>query len=413
MGLRGEMIKTPIYLDNHATTRCDPRVLEAMLPYFCEEFGNAASVTHSFGERARDAVESARETIAAALGIDPKEVIFTSGATESNNLAILGVGRRLSPGSHLVTSAIEHPSVLEPLEKLAAEGHELTVVPPVPQGQPQAGRILAEAVREALRPNTRLVCVMAANNEMGSLQPVEEIAAICRERGIIFHVDAVQALGKVPVREMLKDVDLVSLSAHKVYGPKGIGALVVRRRRPVIKLEPLLYGGGHERGLRSGTLNVPAIVGFAKAVALALEELPAEMTRIRRLRDLFFELLREELGDRVQLNGPALDRPEWRLPGNLNVRFPGVEGQTLLLHMPELALSSGSACSSADPRPSHVLLALGLSEAEARASIRIGIGRFNTEEEVRFAAATITRTVQHLLEQQTELNGRSRSAASS
>lgn len=402
------MIKTPIYLDNHATTRCDPRVLEAMLPYFCEEFGNAASVTHSFGERARDAVESARETIAAALGTDPKEVIFTSGATESNNLAILGVGRRLPPGSHLVTSAIEHPSVLEPLEKLVAQGHELTVVSPVPQGQPQAGRVLAEAIREALRPNTRLVSVMAANNEIGSLQPVPEIAAICRERGIIFHVDAVQALGKVPVGDLLKDVDLVSLSAHKVYGPKGVGALVVRRRRPVIKLEPLLYGGGHERGLRSGTLNVPGIVGFAKAVALALEELPAEMARIRRLRDLLFELLREGLGDRVQLNGPALDPPEWRLPGNLNVRFPGVEGETLLLHMPELALSSGSACSSADPRPSHVLLALGLSEAEARASIRVGIGRFNTEEEIRFAAATIIRTVHRLLEEQTQLDGRLR-----
>lgn len=402
------MIKTPIYLDNHATTRCDPRVLEAMLPYFCEEFGNAASVTHSFGERARDAVESARETIAAALGSDPKEVIFTSGATESNNLAILGVGRRLPPGSHLVTSAIEHPSVLEPLEKLVAQGHELTVVSPVPQGHPQAGRVLAEAIREALRPNTRLVSVMAANNEIGSLQPVPEIAAICRERGIIFHVDAVQALGKVPVGDLLKDVDLVSLSAHKVYGPKGVGALVVRRRRPVIKLEPLLYGGGHERGLRSGTLNVPGIVGFAKAVALALEELPAEMARIRRLRDLLFELLREGLGDRVQLNGPALDPPEWRLPGNLNVRFPGVEGETLLLHMPELALSSGSACSSADPRPSHVLLALGLSEAEARASIRVGIGRFNTEEEIRFAAATIIRTVHRLLEEQTQLDGRLR-----
>lgn len=399
------MVQTPIYLDNHATTRCDPRVFEAMRPYFCEEYGNAASITHGFGERARDAVESARQVIAAAVGADPREVIFTSGATESNNLAIFGVVRRLPQGSHLITSAIEHPSVLEPFEKLASEGYELTVVKPMPQGSPQAGRVLTEAVLEAMRPETRFVSIMVANNEIGSIQPIAEIAQICRQRGILLHADAVQALGKIPLHEVLKDVDMISLSAHKVYGPKGVGALVVRRRRPVIKLDPLILGGGHEKGWRSGTLNVPGIVGFAAAVALALEELPAEMNRLRQLRDRLFDLLCQELGDRVNLNGPALENPDWRLPGNLNVRFPGIEGETLLLHLPEVALSSGAACSSADPSPSHVLLALGLSEAEARSSIRFGIGRFNTPEEIEFVARRLSETVRNLLAQRAALDG--------
>ena len=402
------MVQTPIYLDNHATTRCDPRVRDVMLPYFCEEFGNAASITHVFGERAKDAVEKARETIAAAVDADPREVIFTSGATESNNLAILGVGRCLPPGSHLVASSIEHPSVLEPLQKLSEEGHTVTLVRPVQNGDPQAGRVLAESVEEALKPNTRLVSIMAANNEIGSLQPIREIAALCRERGIIFHVDAVQALGKVPLRDELRDADLISLSAHKVYGPKGVGALIVRRRQAGFKIQPLIYGGGHERGLRSGTLNVPGIVGFAHAVALALADLENEMVRLQQLRNLLFNLLKEQLGERVQLNGPDLSRPDWRLPGNLNVRFPGIEGETLLLHVPELALSSGSACSSADPRPSHVLLALGLSETEARASIRVGIGRFNTEEEIRYAADVLCSAVRQLVDLQSALEGWSR-----
>ncbi|HPU06876.1 MAG TPA: cysteine desulfurase family protein [Thermogutta sp.] len=389
------MATLPIYLDNHATTPCDPVVFEAMRPYFLEHFGNAAS-THSYGEAASAAVEESRAIIAGLLRIDPEEIIFTSGATESNNLAILGTARRLSSDSHFITTAIEHTSVLEPFRKLEKEGRHVTILPVRQRGDALAGCLDVERFRSALRPNTRFVSIMAANNEIGSIQPIEEIAQICRERGIWLHVDAAQALGKIPFDLRKWDVDLVSLSAHKVYGPKGIGALVVRRRNPPIRIEPLVYGGGHERGLRSGTLNVPGIVGFAKAVQLAYERMNEENERLCYLRNLMFELLQEALGPSIQLNGPALHLLEHRLAGNLNVQFTGIEAQTLLLHIPEVALSAGSACDAFDPQPSHVLLALGLSEAEARCSLRVGIGRFNTEDEIRRATELICRAVREL-----------------
>jgi len=389
------MVKSPIYLDNHATTPCDPLVFDAMRPYFCQEFGNAAS-THSFGEAASAAVEESRATIASAVKCDPDEVIFTSGATESNNLAILGVARRLPPDSHFITTAIEHTSVLEPFQKLRREGRHVTILSVRHNGDSRAGCLDVEQFTEALRPNTRFASVMAANNEVGSVQPIAEVVEICRKRGIWLHVDAAQALGKIALDVPTWDVDLLSLSAHKVYGPKGVGALVVRLRTPPIKLEPLVYGGGHERGLRSGTLNVPGIVGFAKAVQLANDRLLEERTRVGHLRNLLFQLLHDELGDAVRLNGPSLDMTDHRLPGNLNVRFPGIEAETLLLHVPELAMSAGSACDASDPTPSHVLLALGLTEAEARCSVRIGIGRFNTEDEIRRAAEIMCRAIKQL-----------------
>ncbi len=389
------MVTLPIYLDNHATTPCDPLVFEAMQPYFCEHFGNAAS-THSYGEAASTAVEESRAAIAGVIHADPDEIIFTSGATESNNLAILGTVRRLPGDSHLITTAIEHTSVLEPFRKLEKEGYHVTILPVRQRGHALAGCLDVELFRRALRPNTRFVSIMAANNEIGSIQPIGEIAQICREHGIWLHVDAAQALGKIPLDLRQWDVDLLSLSAHKVYGPKGIGALVVRRRNPPIRVEPLVYGGGHERGLRSGTLNVPGIVGFAKAVQLAHERMNEESKRIHYLRNLMFVLLQDTLGSSIQLNGPALHLSEYRLAGNLNVQFAGIEAQTLLLHIPEVALSAGSACDAIHPQPSHVLLALGLSEAEARCSLRVGIGRFNTEEEIRQATELICRAVREL-----------------
>ncbi|MGQ9504815.1 MAG: cysteine desulfurase family protein [Thermogutta sp.] len=389
------MGRPPIYLDNHATTPCDPQVFDAMRPYFLEAFGNAVSL-HYFGEVASVAVEESRAVIAAALGVHPDEIVFTSGATESNNLAILGAARRLPANCHFLTTAIEHTSVLEPFRKLQKEGRQVKILPVRDKADPRAGCLDVNQFLHALPPTTRFVSIMAANNEIGSVQPIGEIAQICRERGIWLHVDAAQALGKITFDLRHWDADLVSISAHKIYGPKGIGALVVRRRSPPIRLEPLFFGGGHERGLRSGTLNVPAIVGFAKAVQLAYACLDEERTRLAKLRNLMFELLRRELGDTVRLNGPELHLLEHRLPGNLNVHFSGIEAQTLLLHVPELAISTGSACDAADPSPSHVLLAIGLTEAEARCSVRIGIGRFNTEDDIRTASTMLCRAIQQL-----------------
>lgn len=389
------MGRVPIYLDNHATTPCDPQVFDAMRPYFCEIFGNAAS-HHTFGEAASSAIEKSRAVIAAALGVTPDEIVFTSGATESNNLAILGAARRLPRDSHFITTAIEHTSVLEPFRKLRKEGRDVTILPVRDKAHPLAGCVDIEQFRNAIRPTTRFVSIMAANNEIGSVQPIAEVAQICRKHGIWLHVDAAQAFGKIPLNLEQWDVDLLSISAHKIYGPKGIGALVVRRRGPPIRLEPLVFGGGHEHGLRSGTLNVPGIVGFAKAVELAVDRLDEERRRLTDLRNLMFRLLHEELGDSVRVNGPDLSLLDHRLPGNLNVQFSGIEAQTLLLHVPEIALSVGSACDAADPSPSHVLLALGLSEAEARCSIRIGIGRFNTEEEIRAASAILCRAIKQI-----------------
>jgi cysteine desulfurase len=372
----------PVYVDNHATTRVDPRVVEAMLPYFTETFGNAASTNHPFGWAAKEAVDAARESIAAAVGARAKEIVFTSGATESNNLAIHGVAEGAqSEGRHLVTVTTEHPSVLDPLEKLRNRGCEVTYLPVIQAGNENAGRIQAEQVAGAIREETFLVSVMLANSEIGVIQPLEEIGRICKERGVLLHCDATQAVGKIPVQVRQLGVDLMSFSAHKIYGPKGIGALYVRRGVPTVRLEPLVHGGGHERGLRSGTLNVPGIVGFARALELCLEEMDAEAPRLRGLRDRLYAGLAAAVPD-VELNGPALSRPDLRLPGNLNVCFARVEGEALLMSTPGVAASSGSACASAEPQPSHVLRALGVGDDRARSSVRFGLGRFNTAADV-------------------------------
>lgn len=384
----------PIYLDNHATTPVDRRVVEAMLPYFTEVFGNAASTTHAFGLRARDAVAAARESIAAAIGAKPKEIVFTSGATESNNLAIRGVAEQSKRrGNHLVSVATEHSSVLDPLKRLARQGCEVTLLPVIAAPDPRAGLLQVERLAEALRDDTILVSVMLANNEIGAIQPLAEISRFCRERGVPLHVDAAQALGRIPVDVEQLGADLLSFSAHKVYGPKGVGGLYVRRRS--VRLEPLLHGGGHESGLRSGTLNVPGIVGMARALELCLEEMPKESLRLRALRDRLFDGLTSAISG-VTLNGPALSLADERLPGNLNLSFAGIDGQSLLLSVPEIALSSGSACSSATPEPSHVLRALGLSDIAARSSLRFGLGRFNTPEDIERTIEILADAIERL-----------------
>ena len=376
-----------IYLDHHATTPTDPRVLEAMLPYFDRDFGNAASRTHAFGWRAEAAVDVARESIARAIGAsDPREIVFTSGATESNNLALLGVARAgRARGDHVVTLAIEHSSVLEPCEALAREGFSVTVVP-----VDRDGRAAPEAVAAAITPRTLLVSAGWANGEIGTLQPIAAIARVCRERGVPLHSDAAQALGKVPV-SVDAGVDLLSLTAHKLYGPKGVGALWIRSGRPRIRIEPLLFGGGHENGLRPGTLPVPAIVGFGRAVEIAVAEREVEAARLLALREHMLARLREALAD-VSLNGHASER----LPGNLNVAFESIEADALLASLRDLALSTGSACSSARPEPSHVLVALGLPDAAVRSSIRIGLGRTTTAGQVDLATEHIVAAVRSL-----------------
>jgi cysteine desulfurase len=394
--LQPPIFNSCIYLDHHATTPLDRRVLDAMLPYFSDTFGNPGSTSHAFGWAAKEAVDRARQSIAAAIGAKSKELIFTSGATESNNLAIRGVAERYAhKGKHLVSVATEHPSVLEPLRRLTQQGFDVTLLPVVQSPDPAAGRILCEQVAQAVRDDTILVSVMLANNEIGVIQPLAEIGRLCRQRGVLLHSDATQAVGKIAVDVEQLQVDLMSFTAHKIYGPKGIGALYVRRGRPSVRLEPLLCGGGQESGLRSGTLNVPGIVGFARAVELCLEAMPAESQRLRQLRDRLYERLLATVPD-VSLNGPALHRSEWRLPGNLNVSFANVDGESLLLKMKELALSSGSACTSASPEPSHVLRSLGLSDEVVRASVRFGLGRFNTAEEIDRAAALVATNVVQL-----------------
>jgi len=383
-------------MDNHATTRVDPRVLEAMLPYFSETYGNAGSTNHSFGWEARDAVDAARETVATALGASPREIVFTSGATESNNLAILGVAeRQRRKGNHLISVTTEHHAVLDPLAHLRGRGYDVTLLPVEQHGSPRAGLIDAEQVAGAFRDDTLLVSVMMANNEIGAIQPIAEIGGVCKQHGVLFHCDAAQAVGKVPVDVTDLQVDLLSLSAHKIYGPKGVGALYVRRRNPIVRLEPQIFGGGQEHGLRSGTLNVPGIIGFARALELALVELPSESVRLAALRQRLFDGLLEVLSE-VSLNGPAFDPPGLRLPGNLNLAFAFVQGEALLLEIKNLAVSSGAACTSANPEPSHVLRALGLDDDLTRASLRFGLGRFNTEEEVDFAIEQVADAVVRL-----------------
>jgi cysteine desulfurase len=367
-------MRDPVYLDYQATTPVDPRVLEEMLPFFGPKFGNAASRSHRFGWEAEKAVDLARKRVAQLAGASPREIVFTSGATESNNLAIKGVR-----AAHIITVATEHKAVLDPAMRAAPR---LTVLQPR-----RDGLIDLDELRAAIRPEPTLVSVMWANNEIGVIQPVAEIGAICRASGAIFHSDAAQAFGKVPVS--VEHVDLMSLSAHKLYGPKGTGALYVRRKR--VSLESQMDGGGHESGMRSGTLNVPAIVGFGAACALSAEEMQEEAARVGRLRDRLYARILAEL-DGVAVNGSM----ESRLPGNLNLSFTGVDGNALLMSMPDLALSTGSACTSAAIGPSHVLRALGLSGEQAHSSLRFGLGRFTTEEEIDYAAGRVNEAVKRL-----------------
>ena len=376
-----------IYLDNHATTPVDPEVFEVMRPFFTEEFGNAASQQHVFGWRARDAVEAAREQVAALIGATAREIVFTSGATESDNLALKGVARLYrEKRDHIVTLVTEHKAVLDPCARLEREGIRVTRLPVGSDGLVDPGD-----VERALTDRTVLLSVLHANNEIGVLQPIVELGALAKRRGVFFHSDAAQSAGKVPLDVAAAGLDLVSLSAHKLYGPKGVGALYVRRRDPRVRLVPEMDGGGHERGLRSGTLNVPAIVGMGAACAKAARVREAEAVRTLALRERLWRGVAEALPE-VHRNG----HPERRLPGNLNLAFAGVEGESLLMALPEIALSSGSACTSASLAPSHVLVALGLPAELAHASIRFGIGRFNTEAEIDAVIDRVNAAVRRL-----------------
>jgi cysteine desulfurase len=379
-------VKRPIYLDHHATTPVDPRVLDAMLPYFREEFGNASSATHAYGWRAEAAVDLAREQIAAVIGAaDPREIVFTSGTTESDNLALLGVARASRKAApHLITTAIEHPAVLDAARAVERGGGRLSLLP-----VDEVGRVAAEALSAACSDDTVLVSIGAANSEIGTLQPLEALSAACHERGVPFHSDAAQAVGKVPIDVRAQGIDLLSFCAHKLYGPKGIGALYVRSGRPRLRVEPLLYGGGHEGGLRSGTLPVALCVGFARALELCVEELEKESERLAGLRDRLFDRLCAALPG-VLCNGPL----DGRLPGNLNVSFEGVKADALLPRLPELALSTGSACSSGSGKPSHVLAALGYDEARMRGALRVGLGRGTTEAEIEVASRRLIEEVE-------------------
>ncbi len=381
------MVTLPIYLDNNSTTRVDPRVVEAMLPFFTEHYGNAASRTHSFGWKAEEAVEQARAEVAGLIGASPKEIVFTSGATESNNLALKGAaGMYRRKGNHIVTVRTEHKAVLDPCRRLEREGFEVTFLP-----VDEYGRVSAEQVAEAVTERTILVSVMAANNEIGTLQPVAEIGQVCKARGVLFHTDAAQAVGKIPFDVEATGADLVSLSAHKLYGPKGVGALYVRRRDPHVRLEPLIDGGGHEKGMRSGTLPVPLIVGFGAACALCRAEMAQEVERTRGLRERLRIGIQDRLSD-TRLNG----HPAERLPGNLNLSFAFVQGEALMMALRNVAVSSGSACTSASVEPSYVLRALGLDDDLAHSSIRFGLGRFNTAEEVDYVIGEVVRHVERL-----------------
>ena len=382
-------MKLPIYMDYHATTPVDPRVLEAMLPYFTEHFGNSASRNHAFGWAAEEAVETARRQVAELIGANPKEIIFTSGATESNNLAIKGAAEMYrEKGNHVITAVTEHKAVIDTCKKLEKQGGRVTYLP-----VQKDGRIDLDDLRAAITDKTILITIMTANNEIGVLQPIAEIGAIAKGKGILFHTDAVQAAGKIPFDVNEAKADLVSMSAHKMYGPKGVGALYVRRRNPRVLLAEQISGGGHERGMRSGTLNVPGIVGLGKAAEIARAEMAAEGERLRRMRDRLNEKLHASL-DELYINGSM----EHRLPHNLNVSFAYVEGESLLMGINDVAVSSGSACTSASLEPSYVLKALGAGDDLAHSSIRFGLGRWTTDEEVDYVVDKLTTVVRRLRE---------------
>ncbi len=382
-------VKTPIYLDHAATCPVDRRVVDKMMPYFTDAFGNAASRTHAFGWRAEEAVENAREEIAKTIGADPKEIAWTSGATESDNLAIKGVAEYLEEqGNHIVTVVTEHKAVIDTCKYLERRGREVTFLP-----VDKHGLVTPEQVDAAITDKTVLVTIMHANNETGVLQPIEQIGAVCRKRKVLFHTDATQSFGKVPIDVQKMNIDLMSMSAHKIYGPKGVGALYVRRRKPRVRLAPQVHGGGHERGNRSGTLNVPGIVGFGEAVRIARESMAEESARIAELRDYMRARIEKEI-PHVQLNG----HPEHMLPGHLNMSFSYIEGESLLMALKDVALSSGSACTSASLEPSYVLRAMGLDDELAHSSLRMTLGRFTTKEEVDYVVDLLRKHVERLRE---------------
>jgi cysteine desulfurase len=382
-------MKLPIYLDNHATTQCDPRVVETMLPYFSDNFGNAASRNHSFGWVAEEGVENARKQIADLIGANSKEIVFTSGATESNNLAIKGVAEMYAErGNHIITVATEHKAILDTCKHLEKQGIRVTYLPL--QGD---GLVDLDMLRDAITDKTILVSIMYANNEIGVIQNVSEIGKICKERGVLFHTDGVQAVGKIPVNVIKDNIDIMSLTAHKMYGPKGVGALYVRRRNPRVQISAQMDGGGHERGMRSGTLNVPGIVGFGKAAELCNQLMETEMAKHRIMRDRLKATLESAL-EETYINGSMTSR----LPHNLNMSFAYVEGESLLMGINDIAVSSGSACTSATLEPSYVLKALGLGDDLAHTSIRFGIGRFNTDEEIDYVANKMIEVVNKLRE---------------
>jgi len=383
------MLKFPIYLDHHATTPVDERVLEAMLPYFREHFGNAASRNHSFGWVAEEAVEKARKQIASLINASPKEIVFTSGATESNNLAIKGVAEMYAEkGDHIITAATEHKSVLDTCKRLEKRGFRVTYLPVRPDGL-----IDLDQLRDSITDRTILVSIMYGNNEIGTVQDIRTIGQICHEKGVLFHTDGTQAAGKIPVDVIADNIDLMSFTAHKMYGPKGVGALYVRRKNPRVQLTAQIDGGGHERGMRSGTLNVPGIVGFGKAAELCQQLMPEEMPRLQRLRDKLKDGILAQL-DEVYINGTM----ERRLPHNLNMSFAYVEGESLLMGINDIAVSSGSACTSATLEPSYVLKALGAGDDLAHSSIRFGLGRFTTEEEIDYTIGKVVEVVKKLRE---------------
>jgi len=382
-------MKLPIYMDNHATTPVDPRVFEAMRPYLTNVFGNSASRNHSFGWEAEEATEKARKQVASLIGATSKEIVFTSGATESDNLALKGVAEMYAEkGNHIITAATEHKAILDTCKRLEKHGTRVTYLP-----VQQNGLVDLDQLSAAITDKTVLISIMHANNEIGVLQPIREIGRMARERGVLLHTDGTQAVGKVPVNVLDDNIDLMSISAHKMYGPKGVGALYVRRRNPRVQLTAQMDGGGHERGMRSGTLNVPGIVGLGEACALAQAEMPAESKRLAFLRDKLKERLLNSL-DEVYINGTL----EHRLPNNLNISFAYVEGESLLMGINEIAVSSGSACTSATLEPSYVLKALGAGDDLAHSSIRFGLGRFNTEEEVDYVGGKVIEVVKKLRE---------------